>query len=199
MTQYNNQTQTPKNVFQKPTFSAYAQPGTKDRAPGTAFHNKQLTTLVTAAWNISYTALWNAEEFSVVEIRNAKRFISNFIMSYADPYLGYVVFVQRVLLTREYLNNHPEKWVPIPSVWFHVENVNGFAGTEKWYHNMEQVRLALPLYRNHYKALAEAIVEILNAPTATNFHYWRSWFLERGKNVTINLYLATVANCCFSK
>ena len=159
--------------------------------------NKSIDMMIKAAWNITYTSFWNTWTLSSQEIRSSKSFIRNFICNAPEAYPAYLEYCQRVLLAREYIIKNPDKYVPIPSIWFCTKNVNGFAGTARWFRNTQDIRRALPLYRNQFKALPEAILEMIEEPTARNFHYWREWFIIRNKQATVNLFLSVVAQCRF--
>ena len=151
-----------------------------------------------AAWNITLTSLWNCAQLSKNEKFGTRRYIKQFLTNSGDPYNVYLEFTQRILLTREYLIKNEDKYVPQPSKWFDIDNVNGFAGTRRWFIRMEDVRKAFPLYRHQFKALPEAVLEMFEQPTASIFHYWRSWFIEREKQAAANLFLSTIANSIFN-
>lgn len=155
--------------------------------------------MVKAAWNITYTSLWNTWTLSAYELNGSKNFIRNFIVNSSDTFKGYQEYCQRVLLAREYIIKNPDKYVPVPSKWFHTNNCNGFAGTSRWFLNTQDIRKSLPLYRSQFKALPEAVLEMLEEPSARNFHYWRDWFISRDKQATANLFLSIIANCTFYK
>jgi len=150
--------------------------------------------LVAAGWNLAYTALWNGEEFSKTEIEIAQISIKHYISNTAEPYKGYLMFCQRVLMARQYLLNNPDKYVPVPTAWLCPCNFNGYVGTERWYTRLQEIRKSQPLFRHQYKALAEALLEMMEEPTSDNFHYWRGWFAERECHATMNVFLSAVAN-----
>jgi hypothetical protein len=157
-------------------------------------YDRQVQQLTHIAWQISYTALWNGKEFSAVEIAAAKEFIKGFIQQ-GSPLKSYSAFVQRVMLARQYIITHHGTYVPFPSRWFNTGNKRGFAGTEKWYRCVEEARAKEPAFKQYIKALPEAVLEIIEGNSAKDFHYWRSWFAERGAHSTLSLYLAVLGNC----
>ncbi|HEV8283831.1 MAG TPA: hypothetical protein VGQ09_05960 [Chitinophagaceae bacterium] len=161
---------------------------------GAKAETKSIDDLVTASWNFAYTALWNTSIFSASEIEQAKTIIKDYLTASKNPEKGYSAFVQRILLTRHYLNNNPNKFVPLPSLWFDRENLNGFAGTKEWYLSMLAVRESLPMYKIELKAFAEAILEMQEDNSSQNFHYWRNYFIERKTPGLLNLFLSTIAN-----
>lgn len=150
--------------------------------------------LTDTAWTIAYTSLWNGETLSMNELALAKRLVHFHILSYDNIYEGYIIYCQRVLMARDYLSRNPEKFVPRPSLWMHPSNINGYMGTALWYNNLAAVRKALPLYRHQLKTLPEAVLNMIETPTAANFHYWRTWFIERKKHPSLNLFLAILSN-----
>lgn len=164
---------------------------------GKTDYDQQVNKLTTLAWQIAYTALWNATEFSAKEKEVAIDFIREFIQQSNSPLKAYSEFVQRVLLARQYLIMHPEAYAPVPSKWFTTSNKNGFAGTEKWFDTLKSVRFSIPEFRIHLKAFGEAIAEVITTRSARDFHYWRTWFAERNYHSVLSLYLSTIANCTY--
>jgi hypothetical protein len=148
-------------------------------------------------WLFAYTALWNGQTFSVDEIATAKTHITHVLMQAGSIQSNYEQTIQRILLTRNYLNNHPQKFVPLPSQWFNPQNTNGFAGTSSWYLQIVQKRKALPVYKYQWQLLTQAIQELINNPTAYTFHYWRTHFVESGNQKLLNLFLSFAANASF--
>ncbi len=162
---------------------------------GRAEYEQQVNKLTALAWQITYTALWNTTEFSAKEKEFAVNFIRDFIQKSNSPSKAYSEFVQRVLLARQYLIMHPEAYAPIPSKWFSTINKNGFKGTERWYTSLITVRYSVPEFRIHLKAFAEAIAEVTTTRSASDFHFWRTYFAERNYHSVLSLFLSTIANC----
>jgi hypothetical protein len=150
--------------------------------------------IVTTAWFIAYTALWNTTEFSEQEINNTFIFINNFINQAPNPQKAYEAFVQRILLARNYVNKNETKYIPLPSIWFATQNKNGFVGTAQWLENINNTRKALPQYKVELVAFAQAIQECHETLAAKDFHYWRSYFILQNKQGLLNLFLSTIAN-----
>jgi hypothetical protein len=151
-------------------------------------------TLAQLAWQIAYTALWNTEEFSTIEKEQAVKSIATIIEAETNVLKSYSNFVQRVLLARQYINAHPGTYAPIPTKWFCASNKNGFAGTQRWLAEIENTRASLPKYKQSLKAFAEAIQETTTSKSASDFHYWRSYFAEQNAQGLLNLFLSTIAN-----
>jgi hypothetical protein len=156
--------------------------------------NPYLENLIHTAWQLACTALWNNEVFSEKEKEEAKSAIKNYLLSATDAYQAYLVFCQRVLLTRQYINNSSNRYMPLPSHWLDKNNETGFAGTGKWYDKIKEVRASLPIYKIELKALAESILEMKEEPTASNFNYWRNYFIEKQAPGLLFLFLATLTN-----
>ncbi len=150
--------------------------------------------MVETGWNFAHTALWNNAVFSEREKQEARTRIMEFIINAKAPQKGYLAFVQRVLLARQYLSNNPGKYIPLPSTWLNEENANGFAGTKEWYSNLLSVRASLPNHKSELRAFAEAILEMTDEPTAANFHFWRNYFIDNKCPGLLSLFLSTIAN-----
>lgn len=164
---------------------------------GSHEYHGQLHQLTSLSWHIAFTALWNGEQFSSVEIERAQELIKEYIKQQPNPRKAYIELAQRVLLARQYILTHPGAFAPIPSQWFSPANKNGFAGTQRWLASLEETRKARPLYRQVLKAFPEAIWETAQSANAKDFHYWRSYFAQNNEQSLLNLFLATVANCRF--
>lgn len=148
------------------------------------------------AWQIAYSALWNGMVFSASEKRKALISIRSFITSGVSAELRFEEFVQRVLLTRQYIENNPAKYLPVPSAWLHDANPNGFAGTAKWFAELEMKRMAKPLYRAVWREFGWAVFQLSGTSAARNFHSWRSYFAICNQRL-LNLFLSTAGNQCF--
>lgn len=177
----------------------YAIPLTTNYSPFTIIkgnneYQQQLHDLTSTAWLIAYTALWNGETFSTTEKEKAMDLIKDFIKQQANPKKAYAEFVQRVLLARQYILTHPGAYAPIPSQWLNAANKNGFAGTQRWYASLQNIRQSLPLYKLPVKAFAEAVLETIQSDAARDFHFWRSYFVETQSQNLLNLFLSTMAN-----
>lgn len=148
-------------------------------------------------WLFAYTALWNGESFSATEITSTKKQLTDLLMQPGSVQRNYEEIVQRILLTRAYLNRNPQKYVPLPTEWLNPQNTNGFAGTASWYQQLVLKRKALPLYKQPLHLMTQAVQELTDTPTATTFHYWRTYFAEQGNQPLLNLFLSFVANARF--
>jgi hypothetical protein len=158
---------------------------------GKQAYEEQVQQLTDIAWTFAYTSFWNGMEFSASETNAAKALMQHFIQS-GPPLQQYYELVQRILLARQYLLRHPGTYVSLPTDW--LQEPKGFAGTQRWYEAVEKRRTQLPGYQRFLKALPEAVLDVQQCNTAADFHYWRSWFAERGAQESLNLFLSVVAN-----
>ena len=161
--------------------------------------DKRIATLANTAWMIAYTALWHTEYVAEEEKEQTLRLIKAILMDTDDPQDAYTDLVQRILLTRQYIILDVNRYVPAPTRWFDPSNKYGFAGTKEWLRQVEVTRKSFPLYKQYLKVFAEAIQEISETGAAEDFHYWRSYLIERGWNQLVNLLLATVGNMRFEE
>ncbi|MFY7936773.1 MAG: hypothetical protein ACOVOQ_05315 [Flavobacterium sp.] len=149
---------------------------------------------INAAWLVAYTALWNGTVFSTTEQQQTKQLIEQFLQANTDTNAAYNAFVQRVLMARMYIQKNHKALAVTPTEWLATNNNNGFVGTATWYTQLQEKRQAMPLYRLELKAFAEAILDMEEEPTARNFHYWRSYFIERNHQGLLNLFLSCIGN-----
>ena len=137
----------------------------------------ELKHLVDTAWCFTSSALWNNSEFSSREIQQAKNSIES-LLSTGNRKKAFIDFCQRVLLARHYIIKHPGKYIPLPSAWLDKENKFGFFGTKAWMDRVNNMRQSLPAYKQEIKAMAEAVLELSQEPSAGNYNYWRSYFID---------------------
>ncbi len=149
---------------------------------------------INAAWLVAYTALWNGTIFSSAEQEQAQQSIQKWMQAQPDKHAAYNTFVQRVLMARLYLQKTKRRLTVTPTEWLNPDNQNGFTGTAKWYGELLEKRKAMPLHRLELKAFAEAALEMEEEPTDRNFHYWRSYFIERNQQALLNLFLSCIGN-----
>lgn len=105
-----------------------------------------------------------------------------------NPERAFLVFCQRVLLARQYVNKSPDRFVPLPSLWLDRNYEHGFAGTKNWYAEIKAIRDSLPSFKAELKALAEAALEFSEEPSTKNYQYWRQYFIEKQAPGLLNLF-----------
>ena len=151
----------------------------------------QTNCLMEAAWNFSYSALWNDTLFSTKEITAAKARILEYLLLARCPRKAFIAFCQRVLLARYACITGKARMLSLPSEWLDRANAQGFVSTREWLQEIKAVRESLPGYKQEIKALAEAVLEFAEEPTIQNYQYWRSYFIEKGTPGLLNLFQVT--------
>lgn len=154
--------------------------------------------LVHTAWLFAYTMLWNHQTFSGNEIREAKFFIKELILTAKNPRKAFLNFCQRIILARQNVAALNTDYLALPSLWFDAENVEGFAATKEWLQAVKSIRYSLPTYQIELRALAEAVLEFSEEPIAKNFNYWRSYFIEHEKPILLHLFGVYCSNQQFN-
>lgn len=169
----------------------FVVPGLK--STGTADEN-----LVNTAWLFAYTMLWNHQTFSGNEIREAKYYIKELLLKARNPRKAFLAFCQRVILARQNIGALNTDLLALPSLWLDGENVEGYAATKEWLQAIKTIRYSLPNYQIEIKAFAEAVLEFSEEPTAKNFNYWRSYFIEHEKPILLHLFGVYCSNHQFN-
>ncbi|MFL5789503.1 MAG: hypothetical protein ACJ748_15695 [Flavisolibacter sp.] len=159
-----------------------------------SFNKDSVHLLSETGWNLAYATLWNTTLLSDLEIECAKSFIYNYFSSSSDPYKTYISFSERVLLASEYVNSRSNRFIPVPSKWFNEKNDKGFAGTKSWHERLLSIRNSLPVYKIEIKALAEAVLEMKEEDSLSNYRYWKNYFIERNTARMLQLFMVIVAN-----
>ena len=156
------------------------------------FFTPRVQCMADAAYAIAVTALWNGEVLSAASQQRLKEFIRSFLLQHTDREQCYTAFVERVLLARAYVESVDGRYIPSPEWWVDTTNDKGFKGTARWYKKLIAVRETYPLREQVMKVIAEAVLDMRESPTAKNFHYWRGYFIKRGWEKGMNLFLAVV-------
>jgi hypothetical protein len=154
--------------------------------------------LVETAWLFAYTVLWNNQTFSKTEQREAKYFIKQLLFAGGKPRKAFLNFCQRIILTRQNIQSFNTDYLALPSMWFDEENVEGFASSREWLQAVKILRHSLPGYQVEIKALSEAVLEFSEEPSAKNFQYWRSYFIERSQPILLHLFGVYCSNQQFN-
>jgi hypothetical protein len=153
--------------------------------------NAEVQQLVDSAWNFAYNALWGMTIFSSRETNAAKARIHEYLTLAKSPRKAFLSFCERVLLARHYITQAKGRYIPLPSVWFDVDNQNGFIGTRSWFAEIKAIRQSLPNYKQEIKALAEAVLEFSDEPSIKNYQYWRQYFIDKETPGLLNLFQVT--------
>ena len=132
------------------------------------------------------------------EIREAKYYIKDLLLTAKNPRKSFLNFCQRVILARQNAQSLNTDFLALPSLWLDAENVEGFAMTKEWLQAIKSIRYSLPHYRVEIKALAEAVLEFSEEPTPKNFNYWRAYFIEHEKPILLHLFGVYCSNQQFN-
>jgi hypothetical protein len=169
----------------------YVVPGLQ--STGTADDN-----LVDTAWLFAYTMLWNHQTFSGSEIREAKYYIKELLLTAKNHRKAFLNFCQRIILARQNVQLLNTDYLALPSLWFDAENMEGFAATREWLQAVKSIRYSLPTYQIELRALAEAVLEFSEEPSPKNFAYWRGYFIEHEKPILLHLFGVYCSNQQFN-
>ena len=167
-----------------------------------ADHSPQpvMVDLVNTAWTFAQSALWNCQQFSSKECEDAKAHVSHFLQLFRNQRKGFLVFCQRILLARQFLEigSGPQLYT-LPSTFLDRKHELGFAFTKALFKEVRVIRGRLPGFERELRALAEAVLEFSEAPCRKNFRYWKYYFIDRDKPELLNLFQLFVTNFLYSK
>ena len=166
------------------------QKNTQHRNEG-AIVREDIDMLSNTALTFTLLALWPGKTFIPKQLICVMKHVYSFIMYKSYPYLAYIEYCQRILLTWHYIALHPE-WQPgTPAFWLHDKT--GFSLSAGWYKSMEEKRVTEPLYLHKYKVLAEAILEMNEGPSPEALDYWVHWFMTHKATKELTLFLSMLA------
>ena len=154
--------------------------------------------LVDTAWQFAYATLWNNQQFSTLEKKEAKYYIKEWISGPKKHLKAFINFCQRIILARQNINSLNTDFLTLPSLWLDKENPEGYASTKDLLDEIKVLRHSLPNFQIEIKALAEAVLEFAEAPTQENFIYWRNYFIEKDEPVLLNIYTVFATNKTFN-
>jgi hypothetical protein len=166
---------------------------------GLLFDEKESSdNLVDIAWQFAYSTLWNNHVFSSIEKNEAKVYIKEWLAKSKKPDKAFINFCQRIILARQNIHALNTDYLSLPSLWFDLDNGDGFAITKEWLYELKAIRHSLPQFKIEVKALAEAVLEFSEEPTSENFQYWRNYFIDRQEPILLNIYTVFCANQQFN-
>ncbi|MCW3091394.1 MAG: hypothetical protein JWP81_2463 [Ferruginibacter sp.] len=158
-----------------------------------------LNAYVDTALLIATVALWPTAVFNIDETTIIKNKIRQCIKSSPNHYEGYIACAQRFLLAKESLVKFIGKaYISHPFRWMIKDGELGFDGTEKLLSGLNTLRRTTPLYKLQNMALAEAVVNIREEYTYSNFLYWTTWFRQRNYHVQAFIFHACIFKTIFS-
>ena len=145
------------------------------------------------AGSIITQCLWPEKPNSKEDILSIKGCMLTILLSYANPYYGYLEYCQRILLAKMQLLINRQTLNISVRQWLTYE----FGKTKKMYNQLLQIRKINPLHNHDLKAFAECMLELVEDPNA-DITYWINWFKERHANNEfnriINLHFALLEN-----
>jgi hypothetical protein len=150
--------------------------------------------LANAAWQFAYSALWPEENLSRTEVEATKDYIREYFLAAKSNHRAFIAMIQRIVLTRNYLNHSEDRSLPDPSIWFNRRYPFGFAGTLPWLRGVEDQRAQIPGYLGHVLALAENYYRYARKPSPKNFERCRQALLNRQAHHLLEILYSTVAH-----
>lgn len=155
--------------------------------------------LSNAAWEFAYSALWPEERLTRTEVEATKEYIREYFHAAKSNHRAFIAMIQRIVLTRNYLNHSEERTLPDPSIWFNRRYPFGFAGTLPWLRGVEEQRAEVPGYLNHILALAEGYYRYARKPSPKNFERCRCALLSRHAHSLLQILYSTIAHTTFNR
>lgn len=150
--------------------------------------------LVNAAWKFAHCALWPEKEFPKEEHEATKNYVREYFNAATDYKRAFKALIQRVILTRNYVQGGKDRFLPEPSVWFNRRYPFGFAGTLAWLQKVERQRLEVPGYLGHIEALAHGFYRYSVLPTKLRLNKCREQLLHYGADNLLQLFYNTIVH-----
>lgn len=84
------------------------------------------------------------------------------------------------MLSRQAMRRQGQDHIPVrPGRWLNATNAAGYEASLPAFLFLQESRKRVPLYRAELKALAQAILEMAEEPSAPLFREWVQWFGQR--------------------
>lgn len=153
---------------------------------------ERLHKLVSAAWKFAHCALWPERQFSAVDHEMVVEYITEYFNAAADGKRAFKALIQRVLLTRNYVQSGEARYVPDPIVWFNRRYPFGFAGTLGWLRKVEEQRKEVPGYLAHLESFAARFYHYTANPSDLHFRKCREVILQHHAGSLLQLFYNTI-------
>jgi hypothetical protein len=135
----------------------------------------QMNLFANAIWRFSLPLLWKGKTFSELDEKLSKQYIREYfelIPEKSYEKLSNVLFegyLERILLTKKYIDRSPERFVPPPTTWFDRHFKDGFAGTLSWQRQVHEKRKQNKFYLSNLKLCASLVRRYITEPSLHSF------------------------------
>lgn len=138
---------------------------------------EELQRVTSAAWAFATAALWNRHQFSESECVAAKAKITSYLVNEQNKDAALREFTQRILLAKKFILSIFGETLPIPSLWFDENNVNGHEATKELFNELERQRKSEPSSLAEFNLVAEAVVSFSRKPSGTAYRAFKESLL----------------------
>lgn len=157
----------------------------------------RLDKCINAAWKFAHCALWPEQQINSDEEEMVVAYITEYFTAAVDKKRAFKALIQRIILTRTYIQSGQTRFVPSPAVWFNRRYPFGFAGTLAWLQKVEQQRTEVPGYLAHLEAFAQQYYLYAIKPTDLHICKCREVILEYHADNLLQLFYNTIVHTHF--
>jgi hypothetical protein len=143
-------------------------------------------------WIFIQSALWNNKDFSKSEVNLFTNLISEHFNRMGDPNKILEEIIERVCLAKRYVNRRKGRYISKPVDWLNINYINGLAGTQGWYADVEAQRLTVPNYNKGIRILAKAITKFLQEPTSKTIMVYRKKLISENQFDLLQVFNNTI-------
>ncbi len=152
--------------------------------------NENLDTLAAAGWGFARVILFSTRFNNEKQNQKILSYIRRFLAGANNPYDAYIEFCHRIMLFTQYIMRYKKGVPPACALtWFNPSYPEGFEKTRIMQERFLQKRELEPSWKKHWKALAEAVLDITEDGSTQNFEYWINWFRQRRAGIYLYLFL----------
>lgn len=129
------------------------------------------------AWSFARSVLYFKNDLSDMQERLALMYVREYFSlikheifkrNFVDRLFN--DFCERIILAKRYIDRSPERFIPVPSVWFNKHFRNGFCGTLAWLNKVRANRIALSGYIKKLSGLCSIYRQYLSDANVHSYY-----------------------------
>ena len=150
--------------------------------------------LVHGIWMTAYTAFWNNKRFTIPEIQELKKLISEHFENNKNNKRNFKELIERICLAKRFVARRKWRYISKPIDWLNINYHNGLVGTSSWYEEVKEQRKTVPHYNEGITTLANGILKYMESPNMMVFLRYRRMLLEQKQFDLLQIYQITIIN-----
>lgn len=129
------------------------------------------------AWHFARSVLYPKQELTqmqenlaIMYVRDYFALIQHEIFKRKFVDKAFEDFCKRIVLAKRYVDRSPERFIPLPHIWFNKYFAHGFCGTLSWLNKVKSQKTALGNYIKKLASLCDVYKQYLKDPNVPNYY-----------------------------